>query len=86
MTIPHAVVLAMDQLEGKKVKFLKFPLDKKGNIDVVTNKLILLGKNSSIFFIHVFSVTTWLARDQIIPQKSVAFTKTGCWKALISQV
>lgn len=59
----------MDQLEGKKVKFPKFPLDKKGNTDVVTNNLILLAKNQQ-HLVHVFSVTIWLARDQLIPQKT----------------
>jgi len=78
----------MDQLEGKEVKFPKFPLDKKGNTDVVTNKLISLGKNSSIFFIHAFSADHMAGKrpNDSPKDRSTAFTQTGRWKALISQV
>lgn len=47
------MILTMDQLERKKVKFPKFPLDKKGNESTVTNKLISLGNTCSIFT-HAF--------------------------------
>lgn len=52
---------------------------------MATNKLILLGKNRSIFFIHVFSVAG-KSLNYSSKERSIALTKTGCWEALISQV
>lgn len=81
------MVLAVNQLEGKKVKFPKFPLDKKGNIDVVTNKLILEKKKGDLLHPCLFSDHMAGKRPNYSSKdRSTALTKTGCWEALISQV
>lgn len=72
------MVLAVDQMEGKIIKFHKFPLDKKGNANVVTNKLISLGKTSSIS-IHAFSADHMAGKksNDSPEDRSPAFRQTG---------